>query len=84
MITVPPLWSRIMEANTPSSFDRSYTIERLKRQARNMRLEAARAAAVLAEQLTSLASTIEAEATALELVPVRNFTPRRAGFRDYP
>lgn len=57
----------MMEAGTLSSFDRSYTIERLKRQARNMRLEAARAAAVLATQLITLAATVEAEATALEL-----------------
>jgi hypothetical protein len=55
-----------MEAGTLSSFDRSYTIGRLKRQARNMRLEAARAASVLAVQLMTLAATIEAEATALE------------------
>jgi hypothetical protein len=54
------------ETRTLSSFDRSYTIERLKRQARNMRLEAARAASVLAAQLTSLAATIEADSTALE------------------
>jgi uncharacterized membrane-anchored protein len=54
------------ETRTLSSFDRSYTIERLRRQARNMRLEAARAASVLAAQLTSLAATIEADATALE------------------
>jgi hypothetical protein len=54
------------EARTLSSFDRDYTIERLKRQARNMRLEATRAAAVLAAQLTSLAASTEAEATALE------------------
>lgn len=75
-----------MEAKALSSFDRSYTIERLKRQARNMRLEAARAAAVLAGQLTDLAATIEAEANELELAPVRNFTPqsRHAGFSDYP
>jgi hypothetical protein len=65
---------------TLSSFDRSYTIERLKRQARNMRLEAARAAAVLADQLINLAASIEAEAMALELVPVRV----RATYRDYP
>lgn len=56
----------MMEARTLSSFDRSYTIERLKRQARNMRLEAARAASALAAQLTSLAAMIEAEAMALE------------------
>jgi uncharacterized membrane-anchored protein len=56
----------MLEANTLSSFDRSYTIGRLKREARNMRLEAARAASVLAAQLTNLAATIEAEATALE------------------
>ena len=56
-----------MEARTLSSFDRSYAIERLKRQARSMRLEAARAASVLADQLTSLAATTEAEARALEL-----------------
>jgi hypothetical protein len=75
-----------MEARPLSSFDRSYTIERLKRQARNMRLEAARAAAVLAEQLTDLAATIEAEANALELAPVGNFTSqsRHGGFGDYP
>jgi len=56
----------MMENSTLSSFDRFYAIGRLKRQARNMRLEAARAAAVLATQLTDLADTIEAEATALE------------------
>lgn len=56
-----------METSTLSSFDRSYTIERLKRQARSMRLEAARAASVLADQLKSLAATTEAEARALEL-----------------
>lgn len=56
-----------MEASTLSSFDRSYTVDRLKRQARTMRLEAARAAAVLASQLMNLAATVEAEATALEL-----------------
>lgn len=56
-----------MEASTLSSFDRSYTIDRLQRQARNMRLEAARAAAVLATQLMTLAATVEAEARALEL-----------------
>ena len=55
-----------MDTNTLTSFDRSYAIGRLKRQARGMRIEAARAAAVLAAQLTSLAATIEAEATALE------------------
>jgi hypothetical protein len=56
----------MLEASNLSSFDRSYTVGRLKRQARCMRLEAARAAAVLATQLTTLATTIEAEATALE------------------
>ncbi|HEX3972150.1 MAG TPA: hypothetical protein VHX19_12540 [Stellaceae bacterium] len=56
----------MMEARTLSSFDRAYTIERLKRQARNMRLESVRAAAVLAMQLRDLAATIEAEADALE------------------
>ena len=70
-----------MEAETLSSFDRSHTIERLKRQARNMRLEAARAAALLAEQLNSLAATIEAEVTALELAPARS---RYAVCRNYP
>jgi hypothetical protein len=64
-----------------SSFDRSYAIERLKRQARNMRLEAARAAAVLAEQLTNLATSIEAEAMELELAPVR---ANRVAYRNYP
>ena len=54
-----------MNVSTLSSSDRSYAIRRLKRQARNMRLEAARAATGLATQLTSLAATIEAEATAL-------------------
>jgi hypothetical protein len=75
-----------MEAGNFSSFDRSYAIERLKRQARNMRLEAARAAAVLAEQLTNLAATIEAEAMALEPIPARSSTPqaRHATFSDYP
>lgn len=75
-----------MEAKALSSFDRSYAIERLKRQARNMRLEAARAAALLAEQLTSLAATIEAEANALEFAPVRAFVPqpRHSGLSDYP
>ena len=56
----------MMQATELSSFDRSYTIDRLKRQARSMRLAAARATAVLATQLMSLAATIEAEATALE------------------
>lgn len=56
----------MIDVGTLSSFDRSYTISRLKRQARNMRLEAARATAGLATQLTSLAATIEAEAVALE------------------
>jgi hypothetical protein len=56
-----------MEASTLSSFDRCYTIERLKRQARTMRLEAARAATELARQLVNLASTVEAEAMALEI-----------------
>ncbi|HEY1505287.1 MAG TPA: hypothetical protein VGF92_13360 [Stellaceae bacterium] len=55
-----------MDTSTLSSFDRSYVIGRLKREARGMRLEAARAASLLAAQLTSLAATIEAEATALE------------------
>ncbi|HEX4191994.1 MAG TPA: hypothetical protein VHY80_02805 [Stellaceae bacterium] len=55
----------MMEARTLSAFDRAYTIERLKRQARTMRLESARAAAVLATQLRDLATTIEAEADAL-------------------
>jgi hypothetical protein len=49
-----------------TSFERSYVIGRLKRQARSMRIEAARAASALAAQLTSLAATIEAEAMALE------------------
>jgi hypothetical protein len=70
----------IMEA--PSSFDRSYAIERLKRQARNMRLEAARAAAVLADQLINLAASVEAEAMALELVPVP--VRVRATYHNYP
>jgi hypothetical protein len=56
----------MLDVSTLSSFDRSYTISRMKRQARNMRLEAARATTGLATQLTSLAATIEAEATALE------------------
>jgi len=56
----------MMEASTLSPFDRSYMIGRLKRQARSIRLEAARAASILATQLTSLAATIEAEAAALE------------------
>ena len=55
------------DTGTLTSFDRSYTIGRLKRQARSVRLEAARAAAMLATQLTNLAATIEAEAAALEL-----------------
>jgi len=55
------------ETGTLTSFDRSYAIERLKRQARGMRLEAARAAAMLATQLMSLAAAVEAEAEALEL-----------------
>jgi hypothetical protein len=55
----------MMEARTLSAFDRAYTIERLKRQARTMRLESARAAALLATQLRDLATTIEAEADAL-------------------
>ena len=56
----------MLDAGTFISFDRSYAIGRLKRQARNMRLEAARAAATLAVQLNDLAATIEAEASALE------------------
>lgn len=56
----------MLEASTSPSFDHSYTINRLKRQARTMRLEAARASALLAIQLTSLAASIEAEATGLE------------------
>jgi hypothetical protein len=56
----------MMEASTLSSFDRSYTIGRLKRQARSMRLEAARAASVVATQLMNLAAMTEAEAMALE------------------
>ncbi len=56
----------MMEAATLSSFDRSYTIGRLKRQARNMRLEAARAASLVSTQLMSLAAITEAEAVALE------------------
>ncbi len=59
----------MLGVSTPSSFDRSYAIGRLKRQARNMRLEAARAAATLAVQLNDLARTIEAEASALECGP---------------
>ena len=66
-----------MDTNTFTSFDRSYAIGRLKRQARGMRIEAARAASVLAAQLTSLAVTIEAEATALE----HEMDERAAGFR---
>ncbi|HWE73601.1 MAG TPA: hypothetical protein VG328_10615 [Stellaceae bacterium] len=56
----------LMESRTLSSFDRAYTIERLKRQARSMRLESARATSVLAAQLRDLAATFEAEAEALE------------------
>jgi uncharacterized membrane-anchored protein len=56
----------MMNTRTLTSFDRNYAIGRLKRQARGMRLEAARAASVLADQLTSLAATVEAEARALE------------------
>ena len=56
----------MMESRPLSSFDRAYAIERLKRQARNMRLESARAASVLAAQLRDLATTVEAEADALE------------------
>ena len=67
----------MIDVGTLSSFDRSYTISRLKRQARNMRLEAARATTGLATQLTSLAATIEAEATALE----REMEERAACFR---
>jgi uncharacterized membrane-anchored protein len=52
----------MMNTRTLTSFDRNYAIGRLKRQARGMRLEAARAASVLADQLTSLAATVEAEA----------------------
>ena len=72
-----------MEARNFSSFDRSYRIERLKRQARNMRLEAARAAALLADQLMNLAASVEAEAMALELVPVPARS-RHVVYRDYP
>ncbi len=56
----------MMKVSTLSSFDRSYAINRMKREARNMRLEAARAASGLATQLKTLAATIEAEAMALE------------------
>lgn len=56
----------MMEVRPLSSFDRSYTIERLKRQARAMRLESARAASMLSAQLLDLAATIEAQAHALE------------------
>jgi hypothetical protein len=56
----------MVEASILSSFDRSYTVGRMKRQARSMRLEAARATSVLATQLIDLADTIDAEATALE------------------
>jgi len=59
----------MLGVSTSSSFDRSYAIGRLKRQARNMRFEAARAAATLAVQLNDLAQTIEAEASALECGP---------------
>ena len=67
----------MMDTSTLTSSDRSYAIGRLKRQARCMRLEAARAASVLAAQLTSLAAIIEAEATALE----HEIGERAAGFR---
>jgi hypothetical protein len=53
-----------------SESDRLYTVRRLNRQARNIRLEAARAAAVLSTQLIELATTIEAEAAQLEHVAV--------------
>lgn len=49
-----------------SEADRLYAIRRLNRQARSMRLEAARAATGLAAQLIALASSIEAEAKELE------------------
>ena len=39
------------------------------------------AAAVLADQLRNLAASVEAEAMALELAPVR---ARRVAYRDYP
>jgi len=59
----------MLDVGTSSSFDRSYTIGRLKRQARMMRLDAARAASALAIQLTDLAEAIEAEVSALERGP---------------
>jgi hypothetical protein len=49
-----------------SRSDRVYTIERLKRQARSVALQAARATPTLAAQLQSLAESIEAEAHQLE------------------
>jgi hypothetical protein len=49
-----------------SKSDRSYTIDSLKRQARSVALQAARATPTLAAQLKSLAESIEAEARELE------------------
>lgn len=49
-----------------SKSDQLYTIERLKRQARSIALQAARATPTLAAQLKSLAESMEAEASQLE------------------
>ena len=51
-----------------SPSDRLYEIRRLNRQARNIRLEAARAASALSCQLIALAATMETEAAELESV----------------
>lgn len=51
-----------------SQSERLYEIRRLNRQARNIRLEAARAASTLASQLIALAASIETEAAELESV----------------
>jgi len=62
----------MMDTSTLSPFDREYAIGRLQRQARNMRLEATRAASVLAVELKTLAESIEAEAAALKRTTVKH------------
>lgn len=51
-----------------SPAERLYEIRRLNRQARSIRLEAARAAATLSSQLIALAASMETEAEQLESV----------------
>lgn len=54
-----------------SESERLYEIRRLNRQARSIRLEAARAATTLSTQLIALAATMETEAAQLESVAAR-------------